>query len=236
MSRTIIKRTYVICLTTDLLQKDVEHISFVFLKYNNVPKWVIHQYYVKRRKTTTLFVRPETLLVLSVQPEINYVNDEKSHLLVLPYVGQKGEKSIKSMKRALKYHSPNNIVTKSAYSASKRSNKFNIRSKIKQHHQHDVTYYVKYLEKICREDYTGETGRRLSECVINHSGSDKNSHVLKYWIKKEHKLPFLEDFMILRTNCKKSRFRRKLSDSLYIKEKRSPLSTQEKSVTLKLFN
>ena len=90
MSRTIIKRTYVICLTTDLLQKDVEHISFVFLKYNNVPKWVIHQYYVKRRKTTTLFVRPETLLVLSVQPEINYVNDEKSHLLVLPYVGQKG--------------------------------------------------------------------------------------------------------------------------------------------------
>ena len=71
MSRTIIKRTDVICLTTDLLQKDVEHISFVFLKYNNVPKWVIHQYYVKRRKTTTLFVRPETLLVLSVQPEIN---------------------------------------------------------------------------------------------------------------------------------------------------------------------
>ena len=140
------------------------------------------------------------------------------------------------MKTALKYNSPNNIVTKSAYSASKRSNKFNIRSKIKQHHQHGVTYYVKYFEEICREDYTGETGRRLSEFVVNHSGSDKNSHVLKYWIKKEHKLPSLEEFMILRTNYKKIRFRRKLSESLYIKEKRSPLSTQEKSVTLKLFN
>ena len=54
-SRTIIKRTYVVCLTTDLLQKEVDHISFVFLNYNNVPNWLIDQYYVKRRKTTTLF-------------------------------------------------------------------------------------------------------------------------------------------------------------------------------------
>ena len=69
-----------------------------------------------------------------------YVNDEKSHFLVLPYVAQKGEKSIKSMKTALKYHSPNNIVTKSAYLASKQSNKFNIKLKIKQDHQHDITY------------------------------------------------------------------------------------------------
>ena len=174
--------------------------------------------------------------IRSVQPEINYANDEKSHLLVLPYVGQKREKSIKSMKTALKYHSPNNIVTKSAYSASKWSNKFNIKSKIKRDHQHDITYYVKYLEEICRERYIGEKGRRLSECVVNHSGSDKNAQVLKYCIKKEHKLPSLEDFMILRANYQKNRFRWKLSESLYTKEKRSPLSTQEKSVTLKLFN
>ena len=53
-SRTIIKKTYVVCLRTDLLQKDVDHISFVSLNYNNVPKWVIDQYYVKRRKTATL--------------------------------------------------------------------------------------------------------------------------------------------------------------------------------------
>ena len=207
-------------MTTDLLQKEIDHISFVFLKYNNVPKWVIDQYYMKRRKNCH-FIR-------SVQPEIN---DKTSHLLVLPYAGQKGEKLIKSLKTALKYNSPNNVVMKSAYSASKQSNKFNIRSKIKQHHQHNATYYVKYLKEICREDYTGETGRRLSECVVNHGGSDKNSHILKYWIRKEHKLPSLEDFMILRTNYKKNRFRRKLSEFAY-----SPLSTQEKSVTLKLFN
>ena len=39
--RTIIKRVYVICSTTDLLQKELDHILFVFQKYNNFPKCVI---------------------------------------------------------------------------------------------------------------------------------------------------------------------------------------------------
>ena len=37
----------------------------------------------------------------------------------------------------------------------------------------------------------GETGRRLSESMIDHSGCDKNSHVLKHCIEKEHKLPII---------------------------------------------
>ena len=76
------------------------------------------------------------------------------------------------------------VVTKSAYSVRELSNKFNIKSKIKQDHQHDVTYYVKCPEETCREDYIGETGRRLSEPVISHSGRDKNSHILKHCLEK----------------------------------------------------
>ena len=34
--RTVIKRAYVVCSTTDLLQKELDHISFVFQKYNGV--------------------------------------------------------------------------------------------------------------------------------------------------------------------------------------------------------
>ena len=113
------------------------------------------------------------------------------------------------MKTTLQYNLPNNIVTKSAHSASKLSNKFNIKSKIKHYHQHDVIYYVKYPEEICREDYIGETGRRLSERVIDHSGRDKNSHVLKHYIEKDYKLPSLENFIILGANYKKNKYRRK---------------------------
>ena len=67
--------------------------------------------------------------------------------LVSPYARQKGEKLIKSMKTTLKKSLPSNLVTKSAYSESNLSNKFNIKSKIKKDHQHDVTYYVKCLEE-----------------------------------------------------------------------------------------
>ena len=40
--------------------------------------------------------------------------------------------------------------------------------------------------------------------MIDHSGRDKNSHVLKHCIKKEHKLRSLKKFMILRTDHKKN--------------------------------
>ena len=79
------------------------------------------------------------------------------------------------MKTTLTYNLPNNLVMKSAYSASKLNNKFNIKSKIKQDHQHDVTYYVKCSEETCREDYTGKTGRRLSE-----SGHVVTTKILTY--------------------------------------------------------
>ena len=141
---------------------------------------------------------------------------------------------IKSMKTTLKYNLPSNVVSKSAYSASKLSNKFNIKWKIKHDHHH-VTYYVKYPVETCREDYIRERGWRLSEWVIDHSGRDKKSHVLKHCNENEHKLPSFEDFIILATNYKKNKFRRKISESLH-KEKCSSLNTQEKSVLLKLFN
>ena len=45
--------------------------------------------------------------------------------------------------------------------------------------------------------------------VIDHSSRDKNSHILKHRIKNKYKLPFLENFMILGTNCKKNKFWKK---------------------------
>ena len=121
--RTIIKRAYAICSTKDLLQKELDNILFVFQNYTNFPKWVIDQVLHQENENHRV--------IRSVQPEMNDVNDEKSHLLVLPHAGQKREKLIKSLKTTLKNNLPNNIVTKSAYSASKLSNKFNIKSKTK---------------------------------------------------------------------------------------------------------
>ena len=103
-------------------------------------------------------------VIRRVQPEINNVSNEKLHLLVLTYAGQKGERLLKSMKTTFKYNLQNNIVTKSAYSASKLSKKFNIKSKKKQGHQHNVTYYAK-CPKTCREDYISETLVKQKDCL-----------------------------------------------------------------------
>ena len=46
----------------------------------------------------------------------------------------------------------------------------------------------------------------------------------------------LDDFKIIGKGYKRSKFRRKLAESLHIKEKGSFLNTQGTSVPLKLFN
>ena len=87
------------------------------------------------------------------------------------------------METTLKYNLPNNTVMKSAYSTSKWSIKFNMKSKIEEDHRLDVTYYVKRPEETCREDWINETGRKLFERVIDHSGRDKSSKT-QYWKEK----------------------------------------------------
>ena len=79
--RTVIKIAFVICSTTDLLQKELDQISFAFQEYNNFLKWVIDQALHQEKETSRV--------IRSVQAEINDVSNENSHLLVLPYAGQK---------------------------------------------------------------------------------------------------------------------------------------------------
>ena len=74
---------------------------------------------------------------------------EKSHLFLLPYSGPKGEKLIRSMKKALKNKLPDNIVTKSAYLAMRLKDKFHIKTNTVKMHQYDITYYVKSPEEYC---------------------------------------------------------------------------------------
>ena len=57
--------------------------------------------------------------------------------------------------------------------------------------------------------------KRISKRVIDHSGRDKNSHILKHQIEKGHPCPQYENFKIssgFRNNTKK----KKLSKALWI--------------------
>ena len=122
--KTIIRRAYSICSTPDYLQKELDHIAYVFEKFHNCPKWVVKQLW-EEVKYNHHGTSHEVL-------QINEVNNvEKSYILLLPYSGPKVEKLIRSMKKGLKSKIPDSIVTKLSYSAMRLKDKFNIKTNSK---------------------------------------------------------------------------------------------------------
>ena len=75
------------------------------------------------------------------------------------------------------------------------------------------------------------SGKRTGE----HQSTDPNSHMLKHLKKTEHKRVQIIDFKILRQGFSSS-FRRKISESLYLKQNQTDLNVQKDSYKLSLFN
>ena len=124
------------------------------------------------------------------------------------------------MKKILKSKLPGNVITKSAYSAVRLRNRFNIKIKIVKQHQHDIIYYGKCPEGNCNENYIRETSRRLSERVIDYNGRNKNSHIFKHSVEREHRPTSLQEISLFGGNYHKNKFCRKVAESLLIKKKR----------------
>ena len=149
--------------------------------------------------------------------------DKTVHLLVLPYA-------------SLKCVLPENVTTRLTYSGTRLSSKFTkINDKTVKEHQHDIVYFVKCPESHCSEDYTGEAARRLSKRVLDHNGRDVKSHLVKHAIEKCHKYPKIKDFNVIAKGYRNNTFKRKVAESLLIKDVRPTLNAHEKSVPLKLF-
>ena len=220
---------YLICSKPKYLQEELDHIANVFNKLNNYPTWTIKQLLGEVK-----YNHHETSHEVTQINEVN--NGKKYHLLLPRYSRSKGEKLIRLMKKALKSKLPDNIVTKSAYMATRLRDKFNIKTKIVKEHHHDISYCVECPEENFNENYVGKTGLRLSKRVISHNGGDTNFHILKHSVEREYMAPSLHAFSFLGGNYLKTKFCRKVTKSLLTKEKRSTLNTQEKSVLDKLSN
>ena len=230
--RTILSCAYTICSSETYLNEEIKYIESTFEKVNNYPKYVITQLKreVKLKHTQNMNIERSTI------NQTTQNEQDKRHLLVLPYAGNKGEKILKSMNKFSTRVLPCNVKTCTAYSGTKLSSKFQLKDQTKKDHQHDVVYYAKCPEEQCTEDYTGETGRPLIERVKDHSGKDSKSHLFKHAMETNHKMVTLDDFKIIGKGYKRSKLRHKLAESLHIKEKRSSLNSQEDFVPLKLFN
>ena len=116
------------------------------------------------------------------------------HSLILPYTGLKDNTIIKTMNNSLKRFLPDNVKTRVTYTGKKLGTKFQIKDNTSDQHKHDLVYYSKCPEPTCKEDYLGETGRRIIERSGDYCGKDKQSHLLRHALNNNHKTVDLKDF------------------------------------------
>ena len=112
-----------------------------------------------------------------------------------------------------------------AYQSKKLSIKFNVKDKTEFYHQSNLVYHGRCSNQTCREDYIGETDRRIKEWIINHNKRDKNSHILKHSPEEGHTHLWDRDFKVLGNNYH-SAFKRKISEALFIKQLKPSLNVK----------
>ena len=104
--------------------------------------------------------------------------------------------------------------------------RFQLKDKVKIEHLHDVTYKIKCPNKCCESNYGGQTKCRIAKRILEYNGKDKASHVLNHSREKKHRRVWLDDVTILGKGYA-SDIKRKISESLFIKELRPDLNKQK---------
>ena len=87
------------------------------------------------------------------------------------------------MRKRLKTLLPNDFNMQIAFKGKKLNSCFKIKDTVNFEHKHNLVYHGKCPPNNCKDDYVGETGRRISERIMDH-GRDVNSHLLKHHMEK----------------------------------------------------
>ena len=130
---------------------------------------------------------------------------------------------------------PKNVKTLITYQGTKVSTKFKIKNKTKFPHKNNIVYYGKCPDTHCKDDYIGETERRIIERVKDHNKRDKKSHLLLHARDQNHTHVWQNDFQIIGSNYKNGT-KRKISEALFIRQLKPSLNKKEKSFPLHLYN
>ena len=209
----------------EFIQEELAHLKKVFTEYNQYPEKVVQR-----------IILEETM----VQDTANRRNkkdeeDEKETVtLCLPYVGEEGTQIVKKMKKDLK-KANDKMRIRVVYDAKKLGSRFKVKDDTKPQHQHNIVYHAECAKQKCKSDYIGETGRRMVVRTTDHNRRDKKSHLLKHAKATRHRRVWLKDFRII-GNGYKSKFKRRISESLFIKKMKPELNVQKDAYRLSLFN
>ena len=164
----------------------------------------------------------------------NHDTEQNLQLLVL-YSGKQGHPLLSKMKKQLKRTLPDDTKIVISQKSTKLSTKFPVKGKTYFQNKHNVVYYGKCPNERCKDDYVGETKRRIVERIKDHNIKNNSFHLLKYARENGHTHAWKKDIQIISNNYQ-SNFKRKISESMFIRQLKLSLNVNEKSVPLHLFN
>ena len=185
-----------------LLEKELSYLRNIFCKINNYPFKLVNDIIKKEIEKVNN--------VTNIENENNTENKDKVQIL-LPYAGTQGDNLINKMNKQLKKHLPQDIKVITTYQGTKLSSRFSVKDKVTFEHKHNLVYYGKCPEKECKDDYIGETDRRIRERIIDHNKRDKSSHLLRHAREHKHTHVWDNNFKILNSNYN-SKIKRKISE------------------------
>ena len=142
----------------------------------------------------------------------------KKHMLLLPYQGDKGIGLTKLLKRNLNKHLLNNVKMQVTFTGQKLSTQFNVKDRTKFENKHGVIYFRKCPEQHYSDNYLGESARRVSEQITDHSRTGQKSHLFRHAIVNEHRNASYDDFKIIESGFRSNTFKRKVAEALLINQ------------------
>ena len=116
---------------------------------------------------------------------------------------------------------PQWLVPTVVFTGSKLSSKFQVKDRAIFSHNHDIIYHGSSPENVCPDNYIGETARRISERVLDHTGKDINSHLYKHSIETGHQTLEVNNYRIIGNGYGNDWKKRKIAEALLIKELKS---------------
>ena len=234
--RNLVKRAIMISSTDTKLQIELDHLQRVFCEINDYPpkitKSIIDDEVGKSHQTNHQSNNDKTT---SLHSTIDKNKEENIVQINLPFAGSKGQNLLKKLKRTIEKESKENIKVRITYTPSKLGSKFQVKDKTKFEHQHNVTYHIDCGHKKCSSNYVGQTKCRIIKRTLEHNNRDNASHVLCHSKKTKHRRVMIENVKVLGKGYK-SDFKRRISESLFIKELKPDLNKQKDAFRLKLYN
>ena len=226
-----------ICSQPEDLQREINHLEKVFCETNEYPTSIVKRIIEEERSRRQQRQREETTEPPATDNQKEEEEEEEEEKVIyvnLPYAGTNGENLLKKLRQDIEKKS-RNLKIRVTYTPTKLGSMFVVKDKTKMEHLHNVTYHIECGNKKCDADYTGQTKCRIIKRTMQHNRNDNASHVLIHSKATKHRRVSMKNVKILGRRYR-SDFKRRISESLHIKELKPKLNKQKDAFKLKLYN